>query len=109
MNDQNEVAGSQTGSADQTRSADRMEALPLSQNQGAQPADHQQMIKERRLARPLALQALFEVDVTVHQPGTVVDAHLLENHPGAHAAHFLRWLVGGVVRNQAHLDELIAK
>lgn len=69
--------------------------------------DHQQVIKERRQARALALQALYEIDCVQHQPGNVVDERLAENQVGAHGTLFLRWLVSGVVRHLLELDRLI--
>ena len=70
---------------------------------------HYDMIKQRRQARRQALQVLFEVDIVSHAPGTVVDVHLAEHHPGVHGAEFLRWLVSGVVTHKAQLDQLIHK
>jgi len=67
------------------------------------------MIKQRRQARRQALQVLFEVDIVSHAPGTVVDVHLAEHHPGIQGAEFLRWLVSGVVAHKAQLDQLIHK
>lgn len=70
--------------------------------------DHHQHIQQRRTARRLALQALFEIDVAGHAPGLVVDERLQQEHPGEHGAAYLRWLVSGVVKNQEELDNLIA-
>jgi N utilization substance protein B len=81
--------------------------------------EHQRLIQQRQLARQLAVQALFEIDSVGHQPGVVVDARLtnpLPNESGAdpeiavgeEAANFLRWLVAGVISNQAELDRIIA-
>lgn len=77
----------------------------------AQSADeHQEMIKQRRHARQLALQALFEVDIVGHAPGRVVDEHLArEEQPGAQGTAFLRWLVSGVVTRKVELDTIIKK
>ena len=60
--------------------------------------DHQLVIKERKQARALALQTLYEVDCVQHQPGSVIDAQ---------GSAFLRWLVSGVVRHRPALDQLI--
>lgn len=72
-------------------------------------ADRQGVIHQRRRARRLAIQALFEIDSAGHAPGFVVDERLAYTHPGEHGAGYLRWLVSGVVRNQAKLDDLITK
>src|SRR5262245_3599589 len=75
--------------------------------QGA--TDHHQLIQQRRLARRLALQALFEIDSVGHQPGIVVDERLEFTFPGEHGAEFLRWLVSGVLRNLPILNTWIVK
>lgn len=80
----------------------------------AQNARHQQWIRERRQARLMALQSLFEIDVTGHLPGVVIDERLNEISREEHGdfvqgKEFLRWLVGGVIKHQSVLDELIHK
>lgn len=72
-------------------------------------ADRHGLIHQRRRARRLAIQALFEIDSAGHAPGFVVDERLAYTYPGEHGASYLRWLVSGVVRNQPKLDDLIAK
>ena len=86
------------------------------QPQAQDPADpqsqlslRQQQILLRHQARMLALQVLYEVDCVNHKPGFVVDERLRESQIGDHGAQFLRWLVSGVVRNQAAIDQLIAE
>ena len=83
--------------------------MTLENDRSQQPrlTDHQQVIKERKQARTLALQALYEIDCVQHQPGHVVDARLAENQIGDQGSTFLRWLVSGVVRHWAELDRLI--
>ena len=72
--------------------------------------EHQEMIKQRRHARHLALQVLFEVDLVGHTPGQVVDDHLAqEEAPAEQCANFLRWLVSGVVTRKPELDAIIKK
>jgi N utilization substance protein B len=66
-------------------------------------------MKARRKARMVALQALYELDCTKHEPGTVLsqreeDARLPE---GQHA--FARELVFGVLTERARLDRWIAR
>jgi transcription antitermination protein NusB len=75
---------------------------------------HQQLIRQRREARRLALQALFEMDITGHQAGPVLAERLGELDKGAvgdfvQGEQFLRWLVSGVVKHRAALDGLIQK
>lgn len=69
--------------------------------------EHQQIIKQRRQARALALQALYEIDCVNHQPGQVVDERLADSQIDTQGALFLRWLVSGVVRHRTELDRLI--
>ncbi len=57
----------------------------------------------------MALQALFEIDSVGHAPGYVIDERLGYVNPGKHGATFFRWLVVGVVKYKARLDELIVK
>lgn len=83
-------------------------------------AQETSFIQARKLARRLALQALFEIDSTGHRPGDVVDARLANpelNENGddppitvsKEAENFLRFLVAGVVKHQAALDEIVAR
>jgi N utilization substance protein B len=82
----------------------------LAVNAGRKPGDleHHQQIQQRRQARRLALQALFEIDMVGHAPGEVMDQRLEQDSPGEYGAAYLRWLVSGVVHNLAALNELIA-
>lgn len=82
---------------------------PANATQKSVQAEHQKLIQQRRQARRLAVQALFEIDSVGHQPGAVVDERLAYGQPGEHGAAYLRWLVTGVVRNQAALNALITK
>lgn len=70
---------------------------------------HFQRIHQRRQARRMALQALFEIDSVGHAPGYVIEERLGYVNPGEHGAKFFRWLVVGVVRNEAQLDAWITK
>lgn len=76
---------------------------------GNEHKEHQKVIQQRRLARRLAVQALFEIDSVGHAPGTVVEERLAFSSPGEVGAAYLRWLVSGVIRNLTALNELIAK
>jgi N utilization substance protein B len=61
----------------------------------------------RRLARTLAFQTLYEMDVSRHRPGEVLQRLLAEEQPTPDVAEFARELVAGVLRHRAHLDELL--
>ncbi|MEX1020841.1 MAG: transcription antitermination factor NusB [Litorilinea sp.] len=69
--------------------------------------EHLSQIQQRRIARRIAVQALFEIDSVGHAPGTVVDERLAYYAPGPHAAQYLRWLVSGVVIHWKPLNQLI--
>ncbi len=71
--------------------------------------EHNQRIFERRQARRLALQALFEIDSVNHAPGYVIDRRLEMVPLGAQGADFFRWLVVGAVKHKERLDALICK
>jgi N utilization substance protein B len=75
---------------------------------------HTPWIRERRQARFLALQALFEMDLSGHGAGQVIAERLAELDRTEFAEfdqgeQFLRWLVSGVVKFRGQLDELIHK
>jgi N utilization substance protein B len=78
-------------------------------NTSGNTSEHQQLIQQRRLARKLAVQALFEIDSVGHLPGPVVDERLAYSVPGPVGAEYLRWLVSGVVQNLEMLNTLITK
>jgi N utilization substance protein B len=61
----------------------------------------------RRRARVLALQALYEADVSGHDPAVTIE-RLLENEAvQEETARFARWLVVGVKENHAAVDDRI--
>jgi transcription antitermination protein NusB len=61
----------------------------------------------RRLARVLAFQTLYEMDVSRHRPGEVLQRLLDEQQPAPEAGEFARELVTGVLRHRAAIDEQI--
>ncbi len=67
------------------------------------------MKSQRHRARQIALQALYEIDMTNHPPGQVLQRHMREVTPplppGASA--LLRDLVQGVMEHQDGLDRVI--
>ncbi|HEY77560.1 MAG TPA: transcription antitermination factor NusB [Dehalococcoidia bacterium] len=62
------------------------------------------MAGERRKARAIALQALYEVDCTRHEADETVDRLLGEAGLTGENAAFSRELVSGVVQNRAEID-----
>ncbi len=69
---------------------------------------HERM-KQRRLARHVALQALFEVDAVGHDPERALRYRLEENPLAPELASFARRLVWGVLQHRAAIDELIQR
>src|SRR5689334_12938608 len=61
----------------------------------------------RRLVRILAFQTLYEMDVSHHRPGEVLQRLLDEQQPAPETGAFARELVTGVLRNRAAIDEQI--
>jgi N utilization substance protein B len=62
---------------------------------------------ERRRARSLALQALYEIDATSHDPMVVLQRRFEDDETPAGPAAYARRLVGGVRANQPAIDALI--
>jgi N utilization substance protein B len=68
------------------------------------------MKRDRRRARGLALQALYEVDCVGHPPSQVIARHLQENPTlGNEAAGFLERMVLGTLEFIPAFDHLIAE
>ena len=63
----------------------------------------------RRRARCTAVQVLYEVDCTHHRPGVALQYRLAEEPFSPETLAFLYWLVSGVLRYQAELDQLIGR
>ncbi|MEZ4619959.1 MAG: transcription antitermination factor NusB [Caldilineaceae bacterium] len=74
---------------------------------GDKPKIGSDEIRQRRQAREVALQALYEIDCVQHKPGFVVDERLRENQLGDQGVTFLRRLVSGVITHQVEIDHLI--
>lgn len=68
-------------------------------------------MKPRHLARRVALQALFEIDLAHHRPGDVLTERLADQTPPltAEATEFARQLVEGVVNYWQALDGVIGQ
>jgi N utilization substance protein B len=67
------------------------------------------MSGERRKARRLALQALYEIDSAGHGVDKVVAGLLVEAGLSEESNAFVRELVGGVIQNKDKLDQSIQK
>jgi N utilization substance protein B len=67
------------------------------------------MATQRRKARIVALQALYEADVAGHTPEETLERLILEAHLAEAGAAFARELVAGVLTNQERIDAIIAK
>ena len=67
------------------------------------------MAGKRRMARILALQALFELDTVGHPPDETIARLLDESAVSAEAEAFARELVQGVLANRDRIDEVIRK
>jgi N utilization substance protein B len=66
-------------------------------------------MRQRRRARMLAFQTLYEVDISAHRPGEVLDRLAGELHQDPAVEEYARELVLGVGRNHAAIDEVIAR
>lgn len=66
-------------------------------------------MKARTRARSLALQALFEIDVTGHPPAEVLKSRLEEEPLNDDLAEFTRQILFGVLPMVKALDNSIAK
>ncbi len=64
-------------------------------------------MKVRRRARITALQTLFEVDLTNHDPGTALQERLNESPLPASGVSFCEALVRGVLTHKSTLDTII--
>lgn len=92
---------------------DELARVPEVGSPGSRQADsadaHLALIRQRRIARRIAVQALFEIDSVGHAPGAVIDERLAHYAPGPHTAEYLRHLVSGVVTNWDALNDLICR
>jgi N utilization substance protein B len=65
------------------------------------------MARPRRRARVVALQALYEIDTTRHEPGPVVSRLIDEERLSEEAAGYARTLVLGVLEERDRIDAAI--
>jgi len=66
-------------------------------------------MKSRTKARSLALQVLFEYDISGHAPGSVFEYRLLEMELDDKLAEFSRSIIFGVIPLIQKLDTIIAE
>jgi len=66
-------------------------------------------VRVRRRARIVALQALFEIDMTHHDPATVLNERLAEKELPPEGKAFARSLVMGVLEHRSQIDALIER
>jgi transcription antitermination protein NusB len=65
-------------------------------------------MKSRTKARSIALQVLYEVDITQHKPGSVLQEHYEVIRIAENLKDFISQIVSGVLKYQQTLDEFIA-
>jgi len=65
-------------------------------------------MKSRTRARSLALQALYEIDISNHPPAEVMKARLEDSSLSDDLADFVRQIIFGVLPVTAQLDQAIA-
>lgn len=66
-------------------------------------------MKPRRLARRIALQALFEIDAVRHDPETTLGHRLEETKAAPEVETFARRLMWGVLNHQKEIDGYIRR
>ena len=66
-------------------------------------------MKSRTKARGIALQALYEIDLTGHAPGTAIEERLTDDPLEKGLSDFVRQIVTGVLPLAARLDHVIAQ
>ena len=65
-------------------------------------------MKSRTKARSISLQVLYEVDLSGHKPGKVLEAHFNRFKMDTSYKHFISQIVSGVTIYKDILDEFIA-
>jgi N utilization substance protein B len=66
-------------------------------------------MKSRTRARSVALQALYEIDVVGHSPGTVCESRLGDTELDESLSDFVRQIIFGVNPITKQLDQFIAE
>jgi N utilization substance protein B len=66
-------------------------------------------VRIRRRGRKIAIQALYELDLTDHPPARVIEARIEDEEFPQESAAFVHHLVFGVLQHKEHLDTLIQR
>lgn len=66
-------------------------------------------MKSRTKARSVALQALYEVDISGHSPAAALEERLFDDPLDANLADFARQIVFGILPIKEKLDNFIAQ
>ena len=66
-------------------------------------------MKSRTKARGIALQALYEIDLTGHAPSQVLEERLTDTPMDQELANFIRQIIFGVIAQIDPLDNFIAQ
>jgi len=66
-------------------------------------------MKSRTRARGIALQVLYEYDLTGHPIGTIIEERLTDEDLDENLQEFVRTIVMGVVPLIEHLDEVVSE
>ena len=73
------------------------------------PENDAPIVDERSIARRIALQALYEIDLAHHPVSEVLTIHLQTQKPSRKIVRYVQELVHGVTDNRATLDEAIKR
>src|SRR5689334_8555571 len=73
------------------------------------PENDAPIVDERSIARRIALQALYEIDLAHHPVGEVLTIHLQTQKPSRKIVRYVQELVHGVVDIRSTLDEAIRR
>ena len=71
--------------------------------------EHEAPVTNRSFARRIALQVLYEVDTTTHDPADVIDGRLESQNTDKKEARYVRLLVEGVLAKREAIDTVIRK
>src|SRR5262245_40175596 len=69
--------------------------------------EHDPPVTERSIARRIALQVLYELDCTEHQPEQVIEIRLEAQDMDRKVSRYVRMLVTGVLNNREAIDTVI--
>ena len=105
----NHESAGQSSDQDEFEERDALPAEPATNVGDTHHGATREFIDQRRKARMLALQALYEIDSAGHAPDVVLYERLRVNPPGELGADFLIWLVAGVMNHRERLDVLITR